>query len=99
MVPPNKCEVPARLLRLQATARENCKNAMGRVVRWQRAVPKNVGECGSVGMRDWRWDDLREERSPGPPTSARFESALRSLKNFMVLSKQFPECPRHAQSL
>ncbi|PKA48995.1 hypothetical protein AXF42_Ash019533 [Apostasia shenzhenica] len=77
MVPPNKCEGPTRLLRLQATAQENCKNVVGRVLRWQCFVPKNIGECGSVGPRDWRWDDLREERSPAPPTAARFESALR----------------------
>ncbi|PKA60558.1 hypothetical protein AXF42_Ash019451 [Apostasia shenzhenica] len=31
MVSPNKCEVSAGVFHLQATARENCKNAMGRV--------------------------------------------------------------------
>ncbi|PKA61577.1 hypothetical protein AXF42_Ash018190 [Apostasia shenzhenica] len=45
------------------------------VQRWQCADPKNVSECCSVGTRDWRWDDIREERSPVPPTS---------LKNGMV---------------
>ncbi|PKA64919.1 hypothetical protein AXF42_Ash011521 [Apostasia shenzhenica] len=77
MVPPNKCEVPARLLRLQATARENYKNSMGRVLRWQFAVSWNVGEYRKFGTRDYHWDDLWEERSPGPPTSARFKSVLR----------------------
>ncbi|PKA60548.1 hypothetical protein AXF42_Ash019441 [Apostasia shenzhenica] len=51
---------------------------------WHFAISKNIGECRSVETRDWRWDDLREERSPGPPTSARFESAVRRLENVMV---------------
>ncbi|PKA64909.1 hypothetical protein AXF42_Ash011511 [Apostasia shenzhenica] len=76
MVPPKKGEVLVRLLRLQATARQNCKNAVGRVVRWQCTIPKNIGERHSNGMRDWSWDDLREERYPGPQTSARFQSAV-----------------------
>ncbi|PKA64906.1 hypothetical protein AXF42_Ash011508 [Apostasia shenzhenica] len=42
MVPPNKCEVSMELLRLQATARENFKNAVGQIQQWQCAVPKNV---------------------------------------------------------
>ncbi|PKA61578.1 hypothetical protein AXF42_Ash018191 [Apostasia shenzhenica] len=39
---------------------------MGQVLRWHFVIPKNVSECRSVRTRDWRWDDLREERSPGP---------------------------------
>ncbi|PKA64907.1 hypothetical protein AXF42_Ash011509 [Apostasia shenzhenica] len=73
-----------RLLGLQAIARENLKNTVGRVQRWQCADPKNVGECRSVRMRDWCWDDLWEERSPIPPTTVLFESALHSLKHGMV---------------
>ncbi|PKA61579.1 hypothetical protein AXF42_Ash018192 [Apostasia shenzhenica] len=81
MVAPNKCEVSTGVLRLQAIARENFKNVVGQVQRWQCTDSKNVGECRSVGTRDWHWDDLWEERSPIPPTTARFKNALRSLKN------------------
>ncbi|PKA60557.1 hypothetical protein AXF42_Ash019450 [Apostasia shenzhenica] len=76
--------VSTGLLRLQATARENFKNVVGRVQRWQCTDLKNVGECRSVGTSDWHWDDLWEERSPIPPTAARFENALHSLKNGIV---------------
>ncbi|PKA65234.1 hypothetical protein AXF42_Ash013355 [Apostasia shenzhenica] len=46
---------------------------MGQVLRWQCAVLRNVGESGSVGLRDWHCDDLQEERSLVPPTAAHFD--------------------------